>query len=133
MTFQVDISQYCGPLELLLHIVRREEIPIRDIPLAKITNQYLEYLEVLVEMAIDDVAEFIDIASVLVEMKAKQALPTPEAEQGEGETPALRDETDDDLVARLIEYRRIRDASSILDEQGQRWQLRYPRLANDLP
>ncbi len=133
MTFQVDISQYFGPLDLLLHIVRREELALSDIPLAKIANQYLEYLDVLVELSIDDVADFIEIASVLVEMKAKQAVPDQSEAVSADAGSAAPDEISDDLVARLFEYRRIRDASSILDEQGQRWQMRYSRLSNDLP
>lgn len=132
MTFHVDISQYCGPLELLLHIVRREEISLADLPLAVITAQYFSYLDVLVEMQIDDVADFIEIASILVEMKAKQAIPNSESLEDASDEAVLNDGSDD-LVARLIEYRRIRDAASILDEQAQRWQLRYRRLENDLP
>ncbi len=129
--FHVDISQYSGPLELLLHIVRREELSLSDIPLAAITEQYLDYLEVLVELAIDDVADFLEIASLLVEMKAKQAVPVSEDSVDEGET-SLEDDSGT-LVERLIEYKRIRDAAGILDEHGQRWQLRYSRLSNDLP
>lgn len=133
MNFQVDIHQFCGPLELLLHIVRREELALSELPLAQIANQYLEYLEVLVELSIDDVADFIEIASVLIEMKAKAAVPQQtETDDGTSAGP-VAETADNDLVARLIEYRRIRDASSILDEQSQRWQLRYSRLANDLP
>lgn len=132
MSFQVDISQYCGPLELLLHIVRREELRLCDIPLAKIIDQYFDYLELLVELAIDDVAEFLEIASMLIEMKAKQAVPISDVMAEEGEDAPL-DDFSDELVQRLIEYKRIRDAASILDEKGQRWRLRYSRLANDLP
>ncbi len=132
-SFHVDIHQYFGPLDLLLHIVRREELSLSDLPLAKITQQYLDFLEVLVELSIDDVADFIEIASILVEMKAKQAVPDQSDPSTATATDTLPEEISDDLVARLIEYRRIRDASSILDEQGQRWQMRYSRLANDLP
>lgn len=132
MPFQVDISLYCGPLELLLHIVRREELQLSEIPLAKIIDQYFDYLEVLVELAIDDVADFLEIASLLIEMKAKQAVPSSDEVAGDGEDAPI-DDLSDDLVQRLIEYKRIRDAASILDEQGQRWQMRYTRLANDLP
>ncbi len=133
MAFQVDINQYFGPLDLLLHIVRREELALSEIPLAKITNQYFDYLEVLVELSIDDVADFIEVASLLVEMKAKAAVPdqSEAAESGDTEQPTT--DIAEDLVTRLFEYRRIREASSILDEQGQRWQMRYSRLANDLP
>lgn len=133
MAFQVDINQYFGPLDLLLHIVRREELALSDIPLAKIANQYLDYLDVLVELSIDDVADFIEVASLLVEMKAKAAVPNQADPREVGESEQPNAEVAEDLVARLFEYRRIRDASSILDEQGQRWQMRYSRQANDLP
>ncbi len=132
MAFQVDISQYCGPLELLLHIVRREELPLSDIPLASITQQYLDYLEVLVELSVDDVGDFLEIASLLIEMKAKQAVPANSDTAAEDEA-FLGNDVSDDLVQRLVEYKRIRDAASILDDQAHRWQLRYTRLANDLP
>ncbi|MEZ6134283.1 MAG: segregation/condensation protein A [Pirellulaceae bacterium] len=131
MSFQVDISQYCGPLDLLLHIVRREELQLCDIPLAKITEQYFDYLEVLVELSIDDVADFLEIASLLIEMKSKQAVPSTEDSPDSDELSV--NDVSEDLVQRLIEYKRIRDAASILDEQGQRWQLRYSRLSDDLP
>lgn len=82
--FQVDLHQHFGPLDLLLHIVPREELVLSDLPLAKITNQYLEYLEVLVELSIDDVADFIEIASILVEMKAEQCSQRDPAEADSG-------------------------------------------------
>ena len=130
MAFQVDLSEYSGPMELLLYLVRREELPLTELSLAKLTEQYLAYLEVLTELSIDDVADFLEIASVLIEMKAKAILPqTPSAEE---EVIALEDPSDQ-LIQRLMDYKRIRDAASILDEQGQRWQLRHQRLADDLP
>ena len=131
MAFQVDMNEYCGPMELLLYLVRREELPLSDLSLAKLTEQYLDYLEVLTELSIDDVADFLEIASVLIEMKAKAILPqSPVA--AEEEQVTLEDPSDQ-LIQRLMDYKRIRDAASILDEQGQRWQLRYQRLADDLP
>lgn len=129
--FQVDIDQYFGPLDLLLHIVRREEMDLATLPLGKIIGQYLDYLEVLVELQIDDVGDFLEIASLLLEMKSKQAVPT--SEQPDAESEETVQEISDDLVERLIQYKRIRDASSILDEQSRQWQLRYSRLSSDLP
>jgi segregation and condensation protein A len=129
--FQVDLEQYCGPLDLLLHIVRREELDLAAIPLTKVIDQYFSFLEVLVELEIDDVADFVEIASVLIEMKSKQAVPSAEVDSESTEEPVQ--EITDDLVHRLIEYKRIRDVSSILDEQSRSWQLRYSRLASDLP
>ncbi len=58
MVFQVDLNEYSGPMELLLYLVRREELPLSQISLGALTEQYLEYLEVLSELSIDDVADF---------------------------------------------------------------------------
>ncbi len=131
MSFAVDMDQYSGPLELLLHLVRREELPLANLSLRLLTDQYLGYLEVLAELNLDDVAEFLEIASILIEMKAKQAVPTA-AEVPADEEQAIEDPTDQ-LVQRLIDYKRIRDAASLLDENSRRWQLRYARMSNDLP
>lgn len=132
LQFQVDLEQYYGPLDLLLHIVRREEIELSSIPLARVIDQYFDYLQVLVELQIDDVADFLDIASLLIEMKSKEAIPdAAEPDQDTEQSPVQ--ELSDDLVERLIQYKRIRDASSILEEQSRCWQLRYSRLSHDLP
>ena len=129
--FQVQIQQYFGPLDLLLHIVRRDELDIVQLPLAKIIDQYLQYLEVLVELQIDDVGDFVEVASLLMEMKSKQVIPSVSVESETNDSVVA--EISDDLVERLIQYKRIRDASSILDEQSRQWQLRYSRLSADLP
>lgn len=131
MSFSVDTEIYSGPLELLLHLVRREELPLADIRLHVVTEQYFDYLEVLVELDLDDVAEFLEVASILIEMKARQAIPSTEIDV-ETEEQAIDDPTDQ-LVQRLVDYKRIRDAASLLDENSRRWQLRYARMANDLP
>lgn len=131
MTFQVDMTLYSGPAELLLYLVRREELPLCEISLAKLTEQYIQYLDVLAELSIDDVGDFLEIASILIEMKAKAVLPQSPIVT-EDEAVAL-DDPSDQLVQRLMDYKRIRDAASILDEQGARWQLRYTRLVDDLP
>jgi segregation and condensation protein A len=131
MAFHVDMAEYSGPMELLLYLVRREELPITSLSIAKLTKQYIDYLEVLTELSLDDVADFLEIASILIEMKAKEVLPhqvgATEVEE------AVLDEPTDQLVARLLDYKRIRDAASILDEQGARWQMRYTRMVEDLP
>lgn len=132
MEFSVDLNQYSGPLDLLLHIVRREELSLAELPLAKVIDQYFDFLEVLVELQIDDVADFLEIASLLIEMKSKQAIPQTELVDEE-ESSSESADMSDELVYRLMEYKRIRDAASILEEQGEQWQLRYSRVANDLP
>ena len=133
MVFGVDLPCYFGPLELLFYLVRREELPLEELSLAKITHQYLEYLEVLEILDLDDVGEFIDITSQLIELKAKTVLPVSDAESS-NDIGALGQEPDmPQLVERLVQYKRFRDAACLLDEQSRRWQLRYSRLASDLP
>ena len=131
MVFGIDLPSYHGPLDLLFYLVHREELPLEDLSLAKITNQYIEYLEILEKLDLDDVGEFVDITSQLIELKAKMVLPaTDETIQ---ETEVSKDESMPQLVERLVQYKRFRDAASLLDEQSRRWQLRYARLANELP
>ena len=133
MVFGVDLPCYFGPLELLFYLVRREELPLEELSLAKITHQYMEYLEVLKVLDLDDVGEFIDITSQLIELKAKTVLPVFDAEGADEHGAIGQDTSMPHLVERLVQYKRFRDAACLLDEQSRRWQLRYARLASDLP
>ena len=129
MTFRIDTPGYRGPLDLLLYLVRRNELDIASMSLAKVVEQYMEYLELLKELDFNNVGDFIDLASTLVEYKSKVVLPSAEDEDEE----ELLEDPQDELVERLLEYKRIRDASSMLGEMGDNWQQRYGRIANDLP
>ena len=133
MDFGVDLPCYYGPLELLFYLVRREELPLQELSLAKITRQYMEYLEVLEILDLDDVGEFIDITSQLIELKAKTVLPGSENDTADDSSAVGHDTSMPHLVERLVQYKRFRDAAFLLDEQSRRWQLRYARLASDLP
>ena len=73
--FDVDLPSYHGPLDLLLYLIRREELSIEGIALARITKQYVEFLDVLKEFDLDNISEFIEIVSLLIEMKADRILP----------------------------------------------------------
>ncbi len=131
MVFGVDLPCYNGPLELLFYLVRREELPLEELSLAKITRQYLEYLDILKELDLDDVGEFVEITSQLIELKASSVLPTQESTDTAVD---IGQETSmPQLVDRLVQYKRFRDAACLLDEQSRRWQLRYARLSSDLP
>ena len=128
MTFRIELPAYRGPLDLLLYLVRRHEVSVTDMPVAKLVNQYLEYIEVLKELDLGDVGDFIDLASTLVELKSHAVLPKI-VEEAEEEIVDPQSE----LVERLLQYKEIRDAAAILDEMGGRWQQRYERMADDLP
>lgn len=127
MDFRVDLETFRGPLDLLLYLVRKHEVDIEDIPIALITEQYVGYLEVLEQLDVDDVGDFIEMASTLLEIKSRMVLPS-----GGEETEAL-DDARDELVQRLLEYKKYKDTASLLEEQSREWQLRFPRLQNDLP
>jgi segregation and condensation protein A len=128
MAFRIELPAYRGPLDLLLYLVRRHEVSLSQMPIAKIVDQYLEYLDVLKELDLGDVGDFIDLASTLVELKSQAVLPKIE-ESDEEEIVDPQSE----LVERLLQYKEIRDASAILDEMGSRWQQRYERMSDDLP
>jgi len=127
MDFRVDLNVFRGPLDLLLYLVRKHEVEITEIPIAEITRQYLEYVELLRELDVNLAGEFLALASTLLEIKSQQVL--PHAEEPDPAADQLREE----LVARLLEYKRFRDAATMLEDRSRQWQLRYPRLADDLP
>ncbi|MEZ6087606.1 MAG: segregation/condensation protein A [Pirellulaceae bacterium] len=129
MTFRIDLPAYRGPMDLLLYLVRRSELDITSMSVSKVVDQYLEYLEILEELDVNGVGDFIDLASTLVEFKSKAVL--PQADDAPEEE--ILEDPQEELVERLLEYKRFRDASSLLDEMGQQWQQRYPRIADDLP
>jgi len=129
MSFRVELPAYRGPLDLLLYLVRRHEVSIAELSLAKIVDQFVEYLDILEKLDLADVGDFVEMASHLVELKSLAVLPKVEDDDGE----EVVDDPQEELVERLLQYKEIRDASAILDEMSQRWQLRHERLADDLP
>jgi segregation and condensation protein A len=131
--FGVDLPSYHGPLDLLLYLIRREELPLEEISLSKITAQYTEYVSLLEGFDLDEVGEYIDIASQLIELKARFVLPSESQDDAEPNNAGVNPETMEHLVERLLQYKRFRDVASVLDEQSRQWQLRFPRLANDFP
>lgn len=128
--FRVDLPAYRGPLDLLLYLVRRQEIELSGLSLAAVVDQYLAYLEILQEIDVDAAGDFLDLATTLVELKSQAVLPKSEEEEDE---QAVIEDTGEGLVERLLEYKRLRDAASVLEEMSQRWQQRYARMCDDLP
>ncbi len=125
--FRIDLDTFRGPLDLLLYLVRKHEIPISEIPIAQITEQYIEYIEVLEQLDVNAVGDFLELASTLMEIKSKMILPQLDDQDQEIEDPR------DELVQRLLEYKKYRDASSMLEERSRDWQQHCPRVASDLP
>ena len=127
MDFRVDLNIFRGPLDLLLFLVRKHEVEITEIPIAPITEQFLQYLAVLKELDVDGVGDFVEMASTLIEIKSRTVLPHGDEAQEPLEDPRK------DLVHQLLQYKRYKDAASMLEERGRQWQQRYPRLGGDLP
>ena len=127
MDFRVDLNVFRGPLDLLLYLVRKHEVEIVDIAIAKVADQFLEYLDVLEKLDVNAVGDFLEVASTLIEIKSQQVLPRCDEVQDEMDDPRQ------ELVEHLLEYKKYRDAANLLEERSRIWQQHYPRLSNDLP
>jgi segregation and condensation protein A len=127
MRFRIELDAYCGPMDLLLYLVRQEELDVTDLPIARVTEQFLDYLAVLAQIDLNAVGDFLDMASTLIEIKSRSVLPGEEEVEQELEDPRQ------DLVRRLLEYKQYRDAASVLEERSRQWSERFPRIAHDAP
>jgi segregation and condensation protein A len=110
----VHLAQYEGPLDLLLDLIRKQQIDIKDIPIALITAQYLEYLEKARETDIDLGAEFVYMAATLIHIKSKMLLPRDPALEKEGEAA---EDPRQELVHRLMEHERFKNAAEMLQQK----------------
>ncbi len=127
MRFRVQLDDYAGPLDLLWYLVRKQELDVLAVPIARVADQYLEILSVLEQIDVDAVGDFLELATRLMELKARMMLPR----QDEAEEEQIEDSRQD-LVTRLLEYKRYRDAASLLEDRHRTWQLRFARRTNDL-
>jgi len=112
VTYKVRLENFEGPFDLLIHLIEKAEIDIHDIPIARITEDYLGYLAGWEDINIDAASEFLLLASRLIEIKSKILLPVPREHVLEGDLDDPRDE----LVERLLEYRLFRQLAATLKE-----------------
>jgi segregation and condensation protein A len=122
--YRVQLDIYNGPMDLLLYLIRREEVDIYDIPIARITDQYLEYVQVLQNLDPNLAGEFLVMAATLMEIKSRMLLPKPVEEETAGEEIDPRSE----LVRQLLEYKRFKDAASWLSDAADDQAKRFPRI-----
>lgn len=118
--YQVNLDVFEGPLDLLLHLVKKHELSILDIPIAFVTEKYLEYLDAMTGLDIDVAGEYLVMAATLCHIKSRELLPSPEPLEDEGETPEGEEAEVDpraDLIRRLLEYQKYKEAA---DQLGQR-------------
>jgi segregation and condensation protein A len=119
---RVQLQAFDGPLDLLLHLIQRDEIDIYDIPIARITAQYLEHLTLMEELDLEVAGEYLVMAATLIRIKSQMLLPRP-ALDAEGEEIDPRDE----LVRRLIEYRKFKEIAEHLRGKEEDRRLRHAR------
>jgi segregation and condensation protein A len=109
---EVFLDQFEGPLDLLLYLIRKENISVLDIPMARLTVQYLEYVEMMRSQQLELAAEYLLMAAMLIEIKSRMLLPKPSMESGEEDPRA-------ELVRRLLEYEQMKLAAQRLNDLPQ--------------
>ena len=123
MEYRIDLEAYGGPMDLLLYLVKKNEVDLYDIPIATVLEQYLEHMKLLTHLDVDGVGEFLVLASTLMEIKSRMLLPHSE------DADLLEDEEDPrtDLVRQLLDYKRFKEISEELDDRRKEQARRFPR------
>ncbi|HEX5050511.1 MAG TPA: segregation/condensation protein A [Planctomycetota bacterium] len=114
MSYRVELPVFSGPMDLLLHLVRQQEVDIHEISIARILGDYLRHLGVLQQLDLHDIGDFVVMASSLMEIKSRELLPSESIEIEQELDPR------DDLIRRLLEYKRYRDLARQLETRADR-------------
>ncbi len=122
--YRVNLDIFAGPMDLLLYLVRKEEVDIYDIPIAKITDQYLRYMDLLKQFDVDVAGDFLVMAATLMEIKSAMLLPRVEPESAGAEDAS---DPRSELIRQLLEYKKFKDAANLLDAAAERQQERFCR------
>ena len=110
--YRIALERFAGPMDLLLHLVRKEEVDIHEISISRILEQYLAYLEVIRELDLDQAGDFLVMATTLMVIKSRTLLPTESVDLEEEIDPRY------ELVQQILEYKRFKDATEVLDHRG---------------
>jgi segregation and condensation protein A len=129
-SYNVRLDVFEGPLDLLLYLIRKEEIDIYDIPIARITEQYLHYLDMMRLLDLNFAGEFLAVAATLVYIKSRMLLP-PEERTEEEEEPV--EDPRAELVRQLVEYKQFKDVSTDLQEMETEHQSTFRRHDTSVP
>lgn len=125
MTYRLQLSNFEGPLDLLLHLIKLNEVDIYDIPIATIAEQYVEFLEMMQELDLDIASEFLLMAATLMEIKSRMLLPTdPDAEEPE-EDPRF------ELIEQILEYKKYKEFSGHLGERADAESVIFQRTSKE--
>jgi segregation and condensation protein A len=122
--YRVNLDIFAGPLDLLLYLVRKDEVDIYDIQIAGITDQYIRYIEMLKSLDIDLAGDFLVMAATLMQIKSAMLLPKADPEQIEGDDLA---DPRTELIRQLLEYKRFKDAANLLGDAADQAKGRFPR------
>jgi segregation and condensation protein A len=125
--YQVVLDTFRGPLDLLLYLVKRDEVDIRDIPIARVADQFKHYLDLLTLIDVEHAGDFLVMAATLMEIKSKMLLPQAEASPEEKEDPRR------ELVRQLIQYKRFKEAAAVLQEWAEQQSQRLSRVPPPAP
>jgi segregation and condensation protein A len=128
--YRVNLDIYHGPLDLLLYLIRREEVDIHDIPIARITEQYVRYVEMLTKLDPNISGEFLVLAATLMEIKTRILLPV--SEDVENEDDGLDIDPRADLIRQLLQYKAFKDAAGDLQQAAETQALKFPRRPGKL-
>lgn len=130
--WKVNLEVFEGPLDLLLHLIAKYEIDIYDIPISEITAQYLKYIQAMQLLKLDVAGEYLVMAATLMSIKSQLLLPRNDEWEEEGESFDIEEDSIEKLQERLLEYRKIKYASSRLNEQRADREHYFSRPHSDL-
>ncbi len=125
MQYKLKLDIFEGPLDLLLYLIKKEDLDVCDISIAEVTDQYMEYIEMMKVLDLDVVGEFLVMAATLIQIKSRMLLPSPPQEQEEEEDPR------DELVRRLQEYKAFKAIAGQLRDKELERQNFYPRKVDE--
>jgi segregation and condensation protein A len=122
LDYRVDLDVFNGPLDLLLHLIKKEEIEITEVSIARIADQFLDYMKIVPHLSMDGVGEFLVLAATLMVIKSRALLPVEER-------PELEEEEDEaaELVRQLLEYRKVKEVARLLELRARERESLYPR------
>lgn len=126
--YTIRLKNFEGPLDLLFYLIEKNQIDIYDIPIVEITDQYMEYLFAMQQMDLEVTSEFLVMASTLLHIKSKLLLPSRKEEEQEEEADPR-----EELIVKLVEYKKIKEFAEILKEREKTWSRVYYKLPEALP
>jgi len=129
MSYQIKLEIFEGPMDLLLHLIKKHELDIYSIPISLITQQYLEYIELMKSLDMEIAGDFLVMASTLTHIKSKMLLPPSENPEKDNDGVDPREE----LIRRLLEYKSFKNAASSLENKEETWSRVYTRQPEPAP